>query len=47
MDSQTDRHIETKIKIEITVPMVLNPHGIEITFLKLDSWLPGVGFFLL
>ena len=24
--------------------MVLNPHGIEPTFLKLDSWSPGVGF---
>ena len=26
------------------VPMVLNPHGIEPTFLKLDSWSPGAGF---
>ena len=25
-------------------PMVLNPHGIEPTFLKLGSWLPGAGF---
>ena len=24
--------------------MVLNLHGIESTFLKLDSWSPGVGF---
>ena len=27
-----------------TVPMVLNPNGIEPTFLKLDSWSPGAGF---
>ena len=26
------------------VPMVLNPNGIEPTFLKLDSWAPGAGF---
>ena len=26
------------------VPMVLNPNGIEPTFLKLDSWSPGAGF---
>ena len=25
------------------VPMVLNPNGIEPTFLKLDRWLPGAG----
>ena len=24
--------------------MVLNPHRIEPTFLKLDLWLPGAGF---
>ena len=24
--------------------MVLNPNGIKPTFLKLDSWSPGVGF---
>ena len=24
--------------------MVLNPHGIEPTFLKYDSWSPGAGF---
>ena len=24
--------------------MVLNPNGIEPTFLKLDSWSPGAGF---
>ena len=24
--------------------MVLNPHGIEPTFLKLDSWRPVAGF---
>ena len=24
--------------------MVLNPHGIEPSFLRLDSWLPGEGF---
>ena len=24
--------------------MVLNPHGIEPSFLRLDSWLPGTGF---
>ena len=27
-----------------TVPMVLNPKGIEPTFLKFDSWSPGAGF---
>ena len=26
------------------VPMVLNPNGIEFTFLKLDLWSPGAGF---
>ena len=26
------------------VPMVLNPQGIEPTFLKLDSWLPVADF---
>ena len=26
-----------------TVPMVLNPNGIEATFLKLDSLSPGAG----
>ena len=26
------------------VSMVLNPNGIEPTFLKLDSWSPGAGF---
>ena len=26
------------------VPMVLNPHGIEPTFLKFDSWSPRLGF---
>ena len=26
------------------VPMVLNPHGIEPTFLKLGSWSPGEEF---
>ena len=26
------------------VPMVLNPNGIEPTFLNLDSWSPGAGF---
>ena len=31
------------IKINI-VHMVLNPNGIEPTFLKLDSWSPGAGF---
>ena len=25
--------------------MVLNPHGIEPTFLKLDSWSPGAGYY--
>ena len=25
--------------------MVLNPNGIEPTFLKLDSWSPGAGFY--
>ena len=25
-------------------PMVLNPNGIESTFLNLDSWSPGAGF---
>ena len=24
--------------------MVLNPHGIKPTFLKLNSWSPGAGF---
>ena len=24
--------------------MILNPHGIEPTFLKSDSWSPGAGF---
>ena len=28
----------------IKVPMVLNPHGIEPTFLELDSWSLGTGF---
>ena len=28
----------------IKVPMVLNQHGIEPTFLELDSWSPGTGF---
>ena len=28
----------------LRVPMVLNPHEIEPTFLKLDLWSPGVGF---
>ena len=27
-----------------TVPMVLDPHGTEPYFLKLDSWSPGTGF---
>ena len=26
------------------VPMVLNPHGIEPTFLEIDSWSPREGF---
>ena len=26
------------------VPMVLNPHGIELTFLKLELLSPGAGF---
>ena len=29
---------------QIWVPMILNPNGIEPTFLKLDSWSPGAGF---
>jgi len=28
----------------ITVHVVLHPHGIAPTFLKLDSWSPGAGF---
>ena len=28
-------------------PMVLNPHGFEPTFLKLDSWSPEAGFMLI
>ena len=30
--------------MQISVPLVLNPNGIEPTFLKLDSWSPGAGF---
>ena len=30
--------------IIFTVHLVLNPHGIAYTFLKLDSWSPGAGF---
>ena len=28
----------------IEVHLVLHPHGIEPTFLKLNSWFPGMGF---
>ena len=31
-------------RVRKRVPMVLNPNGIEHTFLKLDSWSPGAGF---
>ena len=47
------RHRQPRIQNEIVsikyvvtpimVPMVLNPNGIEPTFLKLDSWSPGAG----
>ena len=35
---------ENAKKLYFWVPMVLHPHGIAPTFLKLDSWSPGAGF---
>ena len=28
------------------VQLVLHPHGISLTFFKLDSWFPGAGFII-
>ena len=35
---------ETQI-LNSLIHLVLHPHGIAPTFLKLDSWLPGAGFY--
>ena len=36
--------LEWKRNGECSVHLVLHPHGIPPTFLKLDSWSPGAGF---
>ena len=41
---QISKAAKIVISIIILVHVVLHPHGIAPTFLKLDSWSPGAGF---
>jgi hypothetical protein len=38
------RMLQGPIQSTYMVHLVLHPHGIAPTFLKLDSWSPGAGF---